>query len=90
MWLTRLALRNPVLILMMSLMALALGAVSLDQSGGQAAHTLGFAGQYPVLHLHQRRQTARRQYPRFSTLVLFKRAVNDLSNVSWSMSTIFY
>src|SRR5438309_9571799 len=31
MWLTRLALRNPVLILMMSLMALALGAVSLDR-----------------------------------------------------------
>jgi hypothetical protein len=26
------------------------------QSGGQAAHALGFAGQYPVLHLHQRRQ----------------------------------
>src|SRR5216684_2318570 len=31
MWLTRLALRNPVLILMMSLMTLALGAVSLDR-----------------------------------------------------------
>ena len=31
MWLTRLALRNPVLILMMSLMVLALGAVSLDR-----------------------------------------------------------
>src|SRR2546429_286300 len=31
MWLTRVALRNPVLILMMSLMALALGAVSLDR-----------------------------------------------------------
>src|SRR5437870_3221753 len=31
MWLTRLALRNPVLILMMSLIALALGAVSLDR-----------------------------------------------------------
>ncbi|HMC35817.1 MAG TPA: efflux RND transporter permease subunit, partial [Myxococcales bacterium] len=31
MWLTRLALRNPVLILMMSLMALALGAVSVDR-----------------------------------------------------------
>src|SRR5438445_9625504 len=31
MWLTRLALRNPVLILMMSLMALALGAVSLGR-----------------------------------------------------------
>src|ERR1700704_1818226 len=31
MWLTRLALRNPVLILMMSLMALALGVVSLDR-----------------------------------------------------------
>ena len=27
-------------------------------------HALGFAGQYPVLHLHQRRQGARRQYPR--------------------------
>ena len=40
------------------------GAVPLDQSGGQAAHALGFAGQYPVLHLHQRRQAARRQYPR--------------------------
>src|SRR3954451_24627671 len=31
MWLTRLALRNPVLILMMSLMAVALGAVSLGR-----------------------------------------------------------
>jgi hydrophobe/amphiphile efflux-1 (HAE1) family protein len=31
MWLTRLALRNPVLILMMSLMVLALGAVALDR-----------------------------------------------------------
>src|SRR5882762_10628399 len=31
MWLTRLALRNPVLILMMSLMTLALGAISLDR-----------------------------------------------------------
>src|SRR5436309_5595773 len=31
MWLTRLALRNPVLILMMSLMTLALGAVSLQR-----------------------------------------------------------
>jgi hydrophobe/amphiphile efflux-1 (HAE1) family protein len=31
MWLTRLALRNPILILMMSLMAIALGAVALDK-----------------------------------------------------------
>src|SRR5436309_240860 len=31
MWLTRLALRNPVLILMMSLMALALGAVAVSR-----------------------------------------------------------
>src|SRR5438105_8398440 len=31
MWLTRLALRNPVLILMMSLMVIALGAVALDR-----------------------------------------------------------
>ena len=31
MWLTRLALRNPVLILMMSLMAVALGGVSLSR-----------------------------------------------------------
>jgi hypothetical protein len=45
-------------------LGLSLGAVPLDQSGGQAAHALGFAGQYPVLHLHQRRQAARRQYPR--------------------------
>ena len=45
-------------------LGLSLGAVPFDQSGGQAAHALGFAGQYPVLHLHQRRQAARRQYPR--------------------------
>src|SRR5438876_5273098 len=31
MWLTRLALRNPILILMMSLMVLVLGAVSVDR-----------------------------------------------------------
>src|SRR3954470_11804259 len=31
MWLTRLALRNPILILMMSLMVIALGAVALDK-----------------------------------------------------------
>ena len=31
MWLTRLALKNPILILMMSLMVLALGGVALDK-----------------------------------------------------------
>jgi HAE1 family hydrophobic/amphiphilic exporter-1 len=32
-WLTRIALRNPVLMLTMSLMAIALGAVALDRLG---------------------------------------------------------
>ena len=31
MWLTRLALRNPILILMMSLMVMVLGAMALDR-----------------------------------------------------------
>ena len=31
MWLTRLALRNPILILMLSLMVIALGAVAVDR-----------------------------------------------------------
>src|SRR5262245_5738072 len=35
-----------------------MGAVPLDQGGGQAAHIAGFARQYPVLHLRQRRQDA--------------------------------
>src|SRR5688572_8094441 len=38
-----------------------LGAVSLDQSGHQAAHALGSARQYSLVPAHQRWQTARRQ-----------------------------
>src|ERR1019366_3029558 len=45
-------------------LGLSVGVVPFDQSGGQTAHAPGFMGQYPVLHLHQRRQAARRQYPR--------------------------
>ncbi len=40
------------------------GAVSLDQGGGQAAHAARSARQHPDLHPHQRRQDARGQHPR--------------------------
>ena len=40
------------------------GAVPLDQGGGQAAHAARSARQHPDLHPHQRRQAARGQHPR--------------------------